>query len=88
MFDLSLASTLQHMYTAVRSPRMLTTVALIPCAATHLRSVAYSFFDRAARHYTNTVAQVIVAFLIDLASRWEMQPDTQQIHMAFPSKVV
>ena len=29
-----------------------------------------------------------MAFILELASRWEFQPDSQDIHMAFPSKVV
>eukprot|EP00752_Nemacystus_decipiens_P017096 g15312.t1 len=39
------------------------------------------------RHKVNASAQIVVAFLVELASRWEMQPDTNQIHMAFPTKV-
>ena len=36
----------------------------------------------------NTAHQLVMVFLLELASRWEMQPDSNAIHMAFPSKVV
>lgn len=44
--------------------------------------------DRIQRHAVNTAASVVMVFLLEIASRWEMQPDTLQTHMAFPSKMV
>lgn len=36
----------------------------------------------------NTAAELIVAWLRELASHWEMQPDKNEIHMSFPDAKV
>lgn len=36
----------------------------------------------------NAAQQIVIAFLVELASRWEMQPDTLTIHLAYASKMV
>lgn len=34
------------------------------------------------------MASVIAGYLTHIGSRWEMQPDKREIHMAYPSKTV
>lgn len=36
----------------------------------------------------NTQGQIVVAWIRELASHWELQPDKQEIHMSFPDKKV
>lgn len=52
------------------------------------RCLIHTVVDRMRRQAVDSTWQVVVAFLLDLAGRWEMQPDTLATHMAFPSKVV
>jgi len=58
----------------------------------HLRHYFVLFasvlIDRKPRDVVATAQQVVIAFLLELASRWEMQPDTQTIHLAYASKMV
>ena len=37
---------------------------------------------------SSTKHEVIGAWLSDISGRWEHQPDSAEIHMAFPSKMV
>lgn len=37
---------------------------------------------------TNSKKEEIIAWLTNLASRWEHQPDCDEIHMSFPNKKV
>lgn len=43
---------------------------------------------RKRREVVNTAAQVIVVWLLELASHWELQPDKTEIHMSFPDAKV
>ena len=43
---------------------------------------------RKKRYLPNSKADTIAAFLRELASRWEMQPDSCEIHIALPTKRV
>ena len=36
------------------------------------------------RELVNTAASLIVVWLVELASHWELQPDKHEIHMSFP----
>ena len=39
---------------------------------------------RVRRDLVNTAASLIVVWLCELASHWELQPDKHEIHMSFP----
>ena len=62
-------------------------VAVTGCSKKLMRSaMAIGDPGMRPRHGVNALSQIIMAFILELASRWEFQPD-KYIHMAFPSKV-
>lgn len=46
------------------------------------------YIRRGEMHNASIEESNITAWLQELASRWEYQPDGNEIHMAFPSKQV
>ena len=46
------------------------------------------FHRRKRRESVKTKETIVTAWLRSVAERWEHQPDSDDIHMAFPSKTV
>lgn len=46
------------------------------------------FICRKKRDVVSSLATLVVAWLTELASQWELQPDKTEIHMSFPDKKV
>ena len=44
--------------------------------------------DRARRTTVDTKVDAIQAWLTVLADRWEKQPDSHEIHLSYPDKLV
>ena len=61
---------------------------IFPACGSLPHSLLMFKMSRKPRHGVNAISQLIIAFILNLAMRWEFQPDSEQIHMAFPTKVV